>query len=275
MDVYRYLPDSIMEYIKHNTMEREITEIRLRANNPVCFTTYGRMITAENIVINSDKLENILYSICRNSINIYDEEISQGYITLDDGCRVGIGGEYCFDKSSNRYILKHLMSLNIRIPRDLVHFENQEILFKKKVKGTLIIGPPHSGKTSLLKIYAKQLSEKYRVVICDERKEIYSGNFHCDVISGIKKSVAVSMATRTLNPQYILCDEIGLKEEAEEILSAVNTGVIFICSAHGENIDGVLKRPNIKLLADSGIFEKYVLLEQINNKFIVKDYIDA
>ena len=83
------------------------------------------------------------------------------------------------------------------------------------------------------------------------------------------------MATRTLNPQYILCDEIGLKEETKEILSAVNTGVIFICSAHGESIESVCKRPNIKLLMDSGIFEKYIVVEQKYRKFYIKEFKDV
>ena len=92
-----------------------------------------------------------------------------------------------------------------------------------------------------------------------------------DVIQGIKKSAAISMATRTLNPQYIICDEIGGKEETDEILSAVNTGVYFICSAHCESLDQLYKRPNIKILIENGIFEKLVLIEHKNTEFYIKD----
>ena len=78
------------------------------------------------------------------------------------------------------------------------------------------------------------------------------------------------MATRTLNPQFIICDEIGLKEESERIISAVNTGVDFICSAHGKTIEEVMKRPNIKMLVENGVFKRMVLLEYACDKFILK-----
>ncbi|MBQ9844809.1 MAG: hypothetical protein IJO54_01835 [Oscillospiraceae bacterium] len=275
MDVYKYLPQALAFYIDNYRLKEHITEIRLRRNKAVQLTVLGKCDTACGIVLRDNELEDIFYKMCGGSRNIYDDEISNGYITLSDGCRVGIGGEFYYNASLQKYILKELMSLNIRISRDNVFFENQSILFEKTVPATLVAGPPHSGKTSLLKLYAQQLSENFRVVLCDERNELYTENINCDVLKGIKKPLAVSMATRTLNPQYIICDEIGLREEAEEILSAVNTGVKFICSAHGKTKADLMRRPNVRLLLDSGVFEKIVFVAQQQNRFFIKDCTDV
>ena len=275
MELYKYLPERIAVYLEKYQYRDEITEIRIRRNSPVQFTLYGNTVNADIPSVSKQETDDIFYKMCNGSINIYDDEISQGYITAGSKWRVGIGGEYSYSREKGRYTLRELHSLNIRISKNNLTFINQDRLFDGKVSSVLIIGPPHSGKTSLLRLYAKQLSEKYRVAICDERREIYTQELECDVLQGIKKSVAISMATRTLNPQYIICDEIGSREEAEEILSEVNTGVKFICTAHGETSDQVLKRPNIKLLADNGVFSRYVSVCQSDKKFYIKEIKDA
>lgn len=271
MDVFKYLPGRLCDYIESCGYKGNITEIKLRKNSAVQFTVYGKLISADKIEISETELDTIFYRMCDCSVNIYDDEIANGYVTTEDGYRVGIGGEYSYNSSTGKYILKELMSLNIRIPHKSVCFKNQGMLFAENVHSTLIAGPPHSGKTSLLKIFAAKLSESYRVVLCDERKELYTDNLKADVIQGMKKPVAVSIATRTLNPQYIICDEIGQKEEAQEILSAINTGVHFICSAHCENLEQLYKRPNINILIENGVFEKLVLLKQENGVFCIED----
>ena len=168
-----------------------------------------------------------------------------------------------------------MTSLNIRIAKDVKYFDNQDKLFLKRPESTLIIGPPHSGKTTLLKLYAKHLSQQYRVVVCDERNELLCGDISCDVIRGVKKADGISMATRTLNPEFIICDEIGHPQEAAEILSAVNTGVKFICSAHGESYERISKRPNIKILIDNDVFYRTAVVRQTNGSFAVQEVTDA
>ncbi len=273
MDIYNYLPDSIANCLKSYSYINSVTEIRLRKNNPIQITLKGKnqILNSQNVTQND--LNNILLNICEGSINVYENEISQGYITIDDGCRVGIGGEFFYNPVSKKYLLKELDSLNIRIAKNITQFENQDKLNINK--SSLIVGAPHSGKTSLIKLISKELSKNFRVAICDERNEISSTSINCDVIKGIKKADAVSMATRTLNPEFIICDEIGLESESREILSATNTGVKFICSAHGENIKNVFNRPNIRVLLDNGIFEQAVFLKQVNDKFYIEEIIDV
>lgn len=271
--LYKYFPQKLSAYLRDNATSKFITELRLRACNNIQITENGKTKTMSNMALSYKELENILYLMCDNSINAYEDEISEGFITLQGGYRVGIGGEFYYSAAADKYLLRQITSLNIRIPKEAVFFKNQQMLLESTPKSSLIVGPPHSGKTSLIRIYSRYLSQKFRVCICDERREIFTDAPDCDVLQGVKKSTAISMATRTLNPQFIICDEIGTKQEAEEILSAVNTGVSFICSAHGECYEDILKRPNIKILADSGVFERIILLEK--NDFAIREILNV
>ena len=273
MDVYNYLPEDIVNCLENYKYIDSITEIRLRKNNPVQITLKGKNQVLNSKSVSQNELDNILFNICQGSVNVFEDEISNGYITMENGYRVGIGGEFYYNPTSKKYLLKELDSLNIRIARNVIGFENQDKINVEK--SSLIVGAPHSGKTSLIKLITKDLSKKYRIAVCDERNEISSNNINCDVIKGVKKSIAISMATRTLNPEFIICDEIGFESESSEILSATNTGVKFICSAHGENIKRVFKRPNIKILIDNEIFEQIIFLSQKNDKFYVEEVIDV
>ena len=275
MEVYKYLNKQLAEYIKNFPMQNNITEIRLRSGCIVQLVVNGITDSVDNIYIRQEELDEIFYNICQKSINVFENEISNGFVTLPDGARVGISGEYIYSKTSGKYILKKLNSLNIRIPKKKIYFENQDKLFSIEPQSTLIIGPPHSGKTSLLKLYCSFLARKYRVAICDERKELCTEKINCDVISGIPKALAASMATRTLNPQFIICDEIGTREEAEQILYSVNTGVRFICSVHGDNLNYVQKKQGISMLFDNSVFYRVVVMQQKEHKFYIKDIIDV
>lgn len=275
MDFLKFFDNELADYINNYPYKNDITEIRLRAGKNIQFTLYGKTETFNQCYVSQKQIENIFYDMCQKSQNIYEDDISEGYITLQSGHRIGIGGEFVYNSISEKYILKKLDSLNIRIAKDITCFENQDMLFALIPKSTLIVGPPHSGKTSLLKMYAKKISEQYRLVICDERNEIDIKDIGCDIIAGVKKYAAISMATRTLNPQFIICDEIGTLQEAEYILSAVNTGVNFVCTAHSETIQQIYRRPNINCLLKSQVFSRIVLLRQRDKKFFIKEIVDV
>jgi len=275
MELYKYLPAKILEYIANHPLKDNITEIRLRSQCIVQLVIDGDIENNSRIYITQNELDEIFYNICKKSINVFEDEISNGFVTLADGARVGISGEYVYSKTSGKYILKKLNSLNIRMPKKQVYFENQDKLFALEPQSTLIIGPPHSGKTSLLRLYCKHLSEKYRITICDERKELYTDKIRCDVISGVPKAIAASMATRTLNPQFIICDEIGTVEEAIQILYSVNTGVKFICSVHGDNLNSVQKKQGISTLFSNNVFYRVVIMQQKKHRFCIEDIIDV
>ncbi|MEG0020832.1 MAG: hypothetical protein RR728_09810, partial [Oscillospiraceae bacterium] len=264
IQLLKLLPPEIAEAIKLSKIDiNKVTEIKLRRNMPVSITINGQTIAIKSGMISQGQIEDILLRFCKSSMAAFEDEISQGFITIDGGHRVGIGGEFYFDKAADKYILKEISSLNIRVAREDTYFFNQDKLCVQEFKSVLLAGAPHSGKTSLAKHYIKELCQSYRIVICDERNELAQNDVNCDVIRGVSKAFAIAMATRTLNPQFIVCDEIGSLDETMQILSAINTGVKFICTAHGESLGQLKRRPNINCLLESRIFERIVFLKQL------------
>ena len=74
--------------------------------------------------------------------------------------------------------------------------------------------------------------------------------------------MGIEIAARTMNPQLMVCDEIGDNEEAQAIIAAQNCGVPLLASAHGDTVEGLLRRTAIMNLHMAGVFEFYVGIER-------------
>ena len=83
-----------------------------------------------------------------------------------------------------------------------------------------------------------------------------------DILAGYPKPEGISIAARTLNAQLIVCDEIGDAEEAAAMVSAQNSGVPFVASAHAESVEGLLHKTGIRLLHEARVFRKYVGIQR-------------
>ena len=89
------------------------------------------------------------------------------------GHRVGVCGTAVYEENRVSGI-RDISSLNIRIARE-VYGAADELLreLDKEISGLLIAGPPSSGKTTILRDLARQLSIKgKKVVVIDERGEL-------------------------------------------------------------------------------------------------------
>ncbi len=94
----------------------------------------------------------------------------------------------------------------------------------------------------------------------DTRGELYREDMFrdtiADIFTGYPKAAGIEIATRTMSPQYLICDEIGAREEARAIIEALHSGVPLLATAHAESFDELKKRPHIKMLLDTGVFER-------------------
>jgi stage III sporulation protein AA len=135
-------------------------------------------------------------------------------------------------------------------------------------RGILIYSPPGVGKTTLLKGVSVKLSSGYsarRAVIIDSRGELEIDGVSelcLDILSGYPKGTGIEIASRTLNAEVIICDEIGSSAEAAAIISAHNCGVPLIATAHADNIKELLSKPGIRALHRAGIFGAYVRIRR-------------
>ena len=259
------LPYGIRNYISDNKSQN-ISEIRIRSNFDILVCLSGKYTQVKNTAMTQTEIESLLLSLCDNTLFAYEKEIANGYITVDGGHRIGIAGTF-FEDSEGIHI-NEVSSLNIRIAQNK-YFDIPDNILEFE-KGLLILGSPHSGKTTFLKSICKQMTNS-NIVVCDERNEIKDLSSACDFISGINKSIAIQQAVRTLNPDIIICDEIGSENESKQILSVMHSGVKFICTVHCNHIEELKYKPNIRLLIDSNVFDKFILLSNENNDFYIKE----
>jgi stage III sporulation protein AA len=111
----------------------------------------------------------------------------------------------------------------------------------------------------------------WRVAVIDTRGELsfsLSGEGLClDVLSGYPRGIGIEIATRTMNAQLIVCDEIGDTREAEAIMAAQNCGVPFLATAHADSIRELLKRTGIAKLHEARVFGCYVGIKRRGSDF--------
>ena len=260
------LPYKLSDEIRKSGYIDKLEEIRLRQGRRASVVVAGENIMLST-VLDKSELSSTLTGMCQGSLYAFSETINQGYISLPHGIRVGVCGSASCE--GGRIIgVREITSLSIRIPSRIIDAgENICSLLREfdRVRGVLIFAPPGVGKTTLLRSVAKKLSSgdyPLRTVVIDTRGELSFSNegqgLCIDVLSGYPRREGVEIATRCLNAEVIICDEIGDYEEAMALVASHNCGVPLIASAHAASIDELLTRTGIRLLHDAGIFGAYV-----------------
>lgn len=266
---------------------RQIQEIRLRANRPVCVTVGGKnkFLGANGgfcdnpiagIKAEICDIEYVLKNVCEHSVYSYQCELSQCFVTVRGGHRVGIAGTSVLDKSGKLSVPKSVSSLNFRIACERLGAADEiyRRFIKDSLQSILIIGSPMSGKTTVLRDLTRQIGNRYRVALIDERSEIagsYRGvayndiGIMTDVFDGFDKKNGILNALRAMSPQVVICDEIGTAEDARAIAQASKCGAFVIASAHAPSIKAALERSSIKMLVKEKAFTYIIALGNDEN----------
>ncbi len=278
--VTEFLPRSLQKYfvllpdeIKENTYE-----IRLRLNKPVIlFGNYGVLFVNKDMTfsgidykgaycISESELKETVSSVCKYSVYSHQNEIINGFVTFGKGNRAGFAGTAVVDNGKISMI-SDISGVNIRIAS-----ENYSLLSEIKCllfdfSGILIVGPPCSGKTTVLKAISETLSSEYsfgfqKTVVIDERFEMQDiSGINCDILAGYPKAKGIEHAVRTLSPQVIICDEIISSEEIERMKDGMYCGVKFIASMHLSSMDDIRNSPLFRKLSELKIFDYVVFLK--------------
>lgn len=277
--ILKYLPEKVSSAVlrfSENLHGREayISEIRLRAKAPVSVSFGERNVcvfNGQSIVCTEFEVAETLQKLCEDSVHTYSETLKEGFAVLENGYRIGVCGRAGMAGDSIKSIYG-ISSLSIRIPhpvRDVSQKIRKLLLHDGVMESALFYAPPNVGKTTLIRDIAASFSsgkQPRRVALIDTRGEIYMKSMfeNClvDVLRGYPRAKGIEIATRTLSPEVIFCDEIGSAEEAKAILSAQNSGVPLIATAHAESREALLRRPNIRMLYENEIFRYYIGLKR-------------
>ena len=162
-DIINYFPESIKntisDYVKKNNIENYIEEIRFRTNKNLNLKV-GQELVLLNYIINSEEMEQIFENICEKSIYAYTKQISEGYITIKGGNRVGITGSTVIE-NGKIINLNYISSLNFRISRQIEDVSNSILKYvldfdNNTIFNTIIASPPGGRKNNNVKRFGKK-----------------------------------------------------------------------------------------------------------------------
>ncbi|MGN0355931.1 MAG: stage III sporulation protein AA [Muricoprocola sp.] len=266
----------------------KMQEVRMRIECPLMivwdgqeyFVAAGGKVTKiareGEIVTRKDLVETVGY-MADYSLYAFEEELRQGFLTVQGGHRIGIAGKMVMDGDKIQSI-RHISFLNVRFSHQICGCADEVLPYlikDQEVCHTLIISPPRCGKTTLLRDLIRQISNGTSwfpgctVGVVDERSEIggsYLGvpqndlGIRTDVLDCCPKAEGMMMLIRSMSPVVVAVDEIGGKNDIAALESVIHCGCKILCTVHGSSIDDVRKKPLLQKLVQDRVFERYVVL---------------
>lgn len=276
--IVQVLARTVVQYLDAEQFSfDEIQEIKLRIGKPLIVICNGKEKMLLHKIITKEEIRETMEYISNYSLYAYEQELKQGFITIEGGHRVGMAGQVIMEEGKIKS-LKYISSINIRVSHEVKSCANRifpYVTYNKQMYHTLLISPPRCGKTTLLRDMIRQVSngndwvKGCTVGVVDERSELgscYLGNpqndmgARTDILDRCPKADGMIMLIRSMAPQVIAVDEIGVKEDVHAIEYAMHCGCKMLATAHGESMEELMRKPIFETLIQKKRFERYVIL---------------
>lgn len=289
-EIVQLFPGRIRELLRTSGLDFEhLYEIRMRIHGPLILVYRGQEfflgkrgeLTASKeaaYLVTPEDIHAVMEAVSQYSMYAYEDEIRQGFLTIQGGHRVGIAGKTIMENERVKG-MKYISYINLRIShqiKDCAKCIMPYVTGGNRVYHTLIISPPRCGKTTLLRDLIRQISNGCgnfpgaTVGVVDERSEIggsYLGipqndlGIRTDILDCCPKADGMMMLIRSMSPEVVAVDELGNYEDIHAIEAVIHCGCKLLATVHGSSIDDIKRKPLLQRLINERIFERYILLQ--------------
>lgn len=281
--ILNILPRGIRLLLRNKIPDFEfLQEIRLRVQKPLLLLYNGEEIFVERVrgepyVVTKEDVREMVDYVSNYSLYAYEQEMKQGFITVEGGHRIGVAGQVIVEAGQVKNI-RHISSVNVRMSHEVFGCADKVFPYITRHRDlchTLVVSPPGCGKTTLLRDMIRQISDGNvylkgkSVGVVDERSEIggcYMGaaqnhlGIRTDILDGCPKAEGMIMLIRSMGPQVIAVDEIGAGEDVHAIEYAMHCGCRMVATAHGNSMEELRKKPLFGRMLQEKRFGRYILL---------------
>lgn len=274
----------------------KLQEIRLRIGKPVIVVYENKeqilpVKSKEKYVVTKEDIRETMDYISHYSLYAYEQEIRQGFITIEGGHRVGMMGKVILEGNRVKN-LQYISSVNIRVAHEVIGCADKVMRYitkNQEMCHTLIVSPPRCGKTTLIRDIIRQVSDGNSYVrgctvgVVDERSELggcYQGvaqnhlGMRTDVLDCCPKAEGMLMLIRSMAPQVLAVDEIGTAEDIHAVEYAMQCGCKMLASVHGLDMEEASEKPVLGELIRRRRFERYVVLGNLRHPGEIRNIYD-
>ncbi|MCD8132343.1 MAG: stage III sporulation protein AA [Clostridiales bacterium] len=273
---------------KSGVFERDLEEIRVRVNEYLMFlTARGELfLRGTELVRKADAaccrmgradVDQMCTFMSNYSLYAYEEEMRQGFLTVEGGHRIGICGQVSAENGHIRRIYP-VSYLNIRIASEHRGCAEGVFRFLHRDNGfynTLLLSAPGIGKTTLLRDLVRMVSvgregfSGKKVGLVDERSEVAGSiqgipqneiGLRTDVLDGCPKAEGMMLLVRSMSPEVLAVDEIGGEDDLRALEYVLHCGCRILATVHSRDLEELSDKPGWSKCREQKLFSRYVEL---------------